>query len=197
MGTVAEYHNEFEMLINRVTGISESLLKSFYIFGLKVAFQIELLRVWPTTLGEAFSLARITEARFEDERSATTIVKPNDLNTRVEVQDLEEMTRHKPNKVEAIKTSGSILLVESKYYATNQVGLIFNQSNEATYYERIFELIAEQLCQYLYLSKSGRRHGKQVFVVPDDEGYAIDVNDEPSDDDFVDMGESSSYGLIT
>ncbi|GKD17642.1 hypothetical protein Tco_1206800 [Tanacetum coccineum] len=65
MGTVAEYQNDFEMLINRVTGISESLLTSFYISGLKLTIQIELLRVRPKTLGEAFSLARIIEARFE------------------------------------------------------------------------------------------------------------------------------------
>ncbi|GKC29763.1 hypothetical protein Tco_1037057, partial [Tanacetum coccineum] len=44
------------------------------------------------------------------------------------------------------------------------------------------------------LSKSGRRHEKQVFVEPDDYDDAIDVNNEPSDDDFVDMGGSSSYG---
>ncbi|GKD40327.1 hypothetical protein Tco_1260534 [Tanacetum coccineum] len=178
MGTVAEYHIEFEMLIKRVT-ISESLLKSFYISGLKLDLQCLLLRSNPKTLDEAFSLtraaetrfanldiweflrsnpltfgeaffkARITEARFEDKRSTTAIVKTNDLNTRVQVQDLEETTRHKPNKVKAIKTSGSILLVESKYYATNQVGSIFNKSNEAIYYERILDLIAGQLCQYL------------------------------------------------
>nr|GEY25140.1 hypothetical protein [Tanacetum cinerariifolium] len=114
-----------------------------------VAEYEKLLRSKLTTLGEAFSLAHITEARFEDERSTTTIVKPNDLNIGVHVQDLEEMTRHKPNKVEAIKSSGSSLLMESKYYAANQVGLIFNQSNEAIYFERILELIARPLCQYL------------------------------------------------
>ncbi|GKB62400.1 hypothetical protein Tco_0918586 [Tanacetum coccineum] len=65
MGTVAEYQNEFEMLINQVTGIFETLLKMIYIFELKVALQIELLRARPTTLVEAFSLARIIEARFE------------------------------------------------------------------------------------------------------------------------------------
>nr|GEY57788.1 retrotransposon-related protein [Tanacetum cinerariifolium] len=53
------------MLRNRVTGISEPLLTSFYISRLKLAIQIELLRVKPTTLEEAFSLARIIEARFE------------------------------------------------------------------------------------------------------------------------------------
>ncbi|GKE62356.1 hypothetical protein Tco_1512723 [Tanacetum coccineum] len=75
MGTVDEYHNDFEMLINRVTGISESLLTTIYISGLKVALQIELLRARPTTLVEAFSLARIIEARFEaiaHEEKATT-----------------------------------------------------------------------------------------------------------------------------
>ncbi|GJU54703.1 hypothetical protein Tco_1228417 [Tanacetum coccineum] len=64
-GTVAEYESEFLMLIKRVTEISESLLKSFYISGLKPLLQCALLRLAPTTLGEAFSIARIIEARFE------------------------------------------------------------------------------------------------------------------------------------
>ncbi|GJW48294.1 hypothetical protein Tco_0079940 [Tanacetum coccineum] len=53
------------MLIKQVTGISESLLKSFYISGLKPLLQCALLRLAPTTLGEAFFIARIMEARFE------------------------------------------------------------------------------------------------------------------------------------
>nr|GEU54956.1 class II heat shock protein [Tanacetum cinerariifolium] len=104
MGTVAEYQNEFEILIKRVTRISESLLKSFYISGLKSALQIELLRAKPTSLEGAYSLACITDARFEDERP-TTIAKINDLNTDLPGQDLEEMIHHKPNKVEVVKTS--------------------------------------------------------------------------------------------
>ncbi|GKB73020.1 hypothetical protein Tco_0934432, partial [Tanacetum coccineum] len=63
-GTVAEYESEFLMLIKRVTGISESLLKSFYISGLKPTLQCALLTSNPTTLSEAFSLARATEACF-------------------------------------------------------------------------------------------------------------------------------------
>nr|GEV70960.1 hypothetical protein [Tanacetum cinerariifolium] len=63
--TVAEYESEFLMLIKRVTGNSESLLKSFYISGLKSVLQCALLRLGPTILGEAFSIARIMEARFE------------------------------------------------------------------------------------------------------------------------------------
>ncbi|GKB97529.1 hypothetical protein Tco_0983666 [Tanacetum coccineum] len=49
----------------------------------------ELLRSKPTTLRETFFKARITEARFEDEQFTTTIAKANDLNTGVQVQDLE------------------------------------------------------------------------------------------------------------
>ncbi|GJZ38109.1 hypothetical protein Tco_0584300 [Tanacetum coccineum] len=66
MGTVAEYQNEFEILINRVTRISQSLLTSFYISGLKLELHRELWRSRHTTLGEDFSLARIVEARFEE-----------------------------------------------------------------------------------------------------------------------------------
>ncbi|GJU89802.1 hypothetical protein Tco_1302225 [Tanacetum coccineum] len=103
-GAVAEYQNEFGMLISRVTRKSDSLLASIYIFGLKPTLQRVLLWSNPTTLGEAFSLARITETRFEDERSITDIAKTNNQNVRVQVQDLEETIRHKPNKVEAFQT---------------------------------------------------------------------------------------------
>ncbi|GKD67880.1 hypothetical protein Tco_1321970 [Tanacetum coccineum] len=65
-GTVAGYQNEFEMLISRVTGKSESLLKTFYIYGLKPSIQCALLRSNPKTLYEAFSLARAIEARSMD-----------------------------------------------------------------------------------------------------------------------------------
>ncbi|GJY75726.1 hypothetical protein Tco_0480842 [Tanacetum coccineum] len=66
IGTVAEYQDEFEKLINRVTGISESLLKSFYISGLKLDLQRLLFRSNPKTLDDAFSLALSAEARFTD-----------------------------------------------------------------------------------------------------------------------------------
>ncbi|GJY62078.1 hypothetical protein Tco_0462735 [Tanacetum coccineum] len=67
-GTVAKYESEYFMLIKRVTGISESLRKSFYISGLKPALQCALLRSNPTTLDEAFSLARAAEARFTNQQ---------------------------------------------------------------------------------------------------------------------------------
>ncbi|GJS49281.1 ty3-gypsy retrotransposon protein [Tanacetum coccineum] len=70
LGSVAQYQSDFEKLMNRVTEIPEKLLISFYISGLKPALQRELLVSKPTTLGDAFSLARVTEARFEDKGMA-------------------------------------------------------------------------------------------------------------------------------
>ncbi|GKD39189.1 ty3-gypsy retrotransposon protein [Tanacetum coccineum] len=58
-GTVAQYQSDFEKLMHRVTEIPEKLLISFYISGLKPSLQRELLVSKPTTLGDAFSLARI------------------------------------------------------------------------------------------------------------------------------------------
>ncbi|GJR97625.1 retrotransposon protein, putative, ty1-copia subclass [Tanacetum coccineum] len=65
LGTLEDYQQEFEKLMNRVTDIPDSLLISFNISGLKLNLQHELLLSRPTTLGDAFSLARITEARLE------------------------------------------------------------------------------------------------------------------------------------
>ncbi|GJX57570.1 hypothetical protein Tco_0287467 [Tanacetum coccineum] len=65
-GTVAEYESEFLMLIKRVTGISESLLKSFYISGLKPLLQCALLRLAPTTFrGMPCSIAPVYGGCFE------------------------------------------------------------------------------------------------------------------------------------
>ncbi|GJR99055.1 ty3-gypsy retrotransposon protein [Tanacetum coccineum] len=65
LGTVEDYQREFEKLMNRVRDTPDSLLISFYISGLKLSLQHVLLVSRPTTLGDAFSLARIIEARFE------------------------------------------------------------------------------------------------------------------------------------
>ncbi|KAH9678316.1 hypothetical protein KPL71_025660 [Citrus sinensis] len=64
--TVAEFQTAFENLMNRVTGISEPLLISFYITGLKPDIRRELLFARPSSLMEAFALARAYEARAEE-----------------------------------------------------------------------------------------------------------------------------------
>ncbi|GKC47099.1 hypothetical protein Tco_1064821, partial [Tanacetum coccineum] len=78
LGTVEKYQREFEKLMNRVTHIPKTLLISFYVSGLKLHIQRELLVSRPVSLGDAFELARITEARLEDQTASTTgtITKP-------------------------------------------------------------------------------------------------------------------------
>ena len=77
IGSVVEYQSEFEKLMYRVTDISDTLLISFYISGLKLSLQRELLRARPTSLGDAFSLARVVEARFEGQQLSSFRNKTN------------------------------------------------------------------------------------------------------------------------
>nr|GEV15680.1 hypothetical protein [Tanacetum cinerariifolium] len=51
LGTVKDYQREFEKLMNRVTDMPDSFLISFYILGLKLNLQHELLVSRPTMLG--------------------------------------------------------------------------------------------------------------------------------------------------
>ncbi|KAH9703219.1 hypothetical protein KPL70_011043 [Citrus sinensis] len=66
--SVAEFQTEFEDLMNKVTGISEPLLISFFITGLRVDIRRELLLSRPSSLMEAFALARIFEARGDESK---------------------------------------------------------------------------------------------------------------------------------
>ncbi|GJX57657.1 retrotransposable element Tf2 [Tanacetum coccineum] len=66
--TVTQYQSEFEKLMNMVTDISETLLISCYVSGIKPNLQRELLVAKPTNLGDAFALAKVTEARLDDQR---------------------------------------------------------------------------------------------------------------------------------
>ncbi|GJX61800.1 hypothetical protein Tco_0294700 [Tanacetum coccineum] len=67
-GMVAQCQGEFENLMNHATDVSDGLLISFYVSVLKPAIQLELLVSKPTSLGDAFALARVTEARLDDQR---------------------------------------------------------------------------------------------------------------------------------
>jgi hypothetical protein len=78
--SVAEYQSEFEKLMNRVTGISNTLLISFYISGLKLSLQRELLVAKPMSLRDAFSLARVTKARLENQSIAYIVSRAAGTN---------------------------------------------------------------------------------------------------------------------
>ncbi|GJX91827.1 hypothetical protein Tco_0345153 [Tanacetum coccineum] len=138
IGTVAEYHNEFEIFINRVTGISQSLFKSCYIFGLKLELQRELLRTRPTTLGGAFSVARIDEAHYEDERPTIAIAKTNDLTARVQVKDLEQTTQGRggePNRFCWLRFITCYTLLLWKFYIKSS--LLMGMSRKLPSFRRL------------------------------------------------------------
>ncbi|GJX15841.1 ty3-gypsy retrotransposon protein [Tanacetum coccineum] len=58
-----------------ISGISKNLLISFYVSDLKPNLQRELLVAKPTSLGDAFSFARVTEARLEDQGTIVLTAK--------------------------------------------------------------------------------------------------------------------------
>nr|GEW01841.1 reverse transcriptase [Tanacetum cinerariifolium] len=59
----------------RVTDISEALLISFYISGMKLSLQRELLVSKPTNLGHAFALESVTEVRMKDQNTVSVTPK--------------------------------------------------------------------------------------------------------------------------
>lgn len=71
--SVAEFQTTFENLMNKVDGISEPLLISLFISGLKSDIRRELSFSKPNTLMEAFSLAKAYEARLEKTRAESKV----------------------------------------------------------------------------------------------------------------------------
>lgn len=63
--TVSDYQAEFVRLMNRVTGVSQDLLISMFIGGLKPLLKQELLLHRPPTLLEAFTIAKLHETRLD------------------------------------------------------------------------------------------------------------------------------------
>lgn len=130
MSTVAEYQSEFEVLINRVTGISENLLKSFDISSLKPDLQCALLRSNPTTLGEAFSLARVTEARFKDQRSHSFNNKTSSNNSGLQNQNLTT-SRFTVSRQEPVDEAVFVkVLVDGKQDDVKVVGVANEQNSD-------------------------------------------------------------------
>ncbi|GJY01380.1 hypothetical protein Tco_0359532 [Tanacetum coccineum] len=103
MGTMAEYQNKFEMLINRVSGIPQSLLIPFYISGLKLHLQRELNLVSrPTTLGDVFSLARIIEVHFVDTNNQAIDYNSGDKKD-PNVNDKQEVKKADDQEIKNVK----------------------------------------------------------------------------------------------
>jgi len=59
--TVDEYQSEFEVLSNRIPGLPEEFRVSSFVSGLKEEVRIMVSMFKPTTLPDAFELARLQE----------------------------------------------------------------------------------------------------------------------------------------
>nr|GEV50342.1 hypothetical protein [Tanacetum cinerariifolium] len=97
--TMSEYQNEFEMLISRVTGKSDSLLASIYIFG-----QRALLWSNPTTLGGS---------KNKTSDSSTTPEVAHEVATKVASYALRETTTA-ADTVAKIEETGEFYTSESE-----------------------------------------------------------------------------------
>ncbi|GJS43646.1 retrotransposon-related protein [Tanacetum coccineum] len=94
--------------MNSVPDVSEGLLISLYISGLKPVIQRELLVSKPTSLGDAFSLACVTEARSDDQVTLTTssgLVSFSRVQTPKPTTPHVTMTRPKDPKTPLISTA--------------------------------------------------------------------------------------------
>lgn len=61
--TVAKFWAEFEMLMTRITGVSEQMFLNFFLWGLKMEIMRELLMHPPHSLAEAMGMAQLYEER--------------------------------------------------------------------------------------------------------------------------------------
>ncbi|GKC28065.1 retrotransposon-related protein [Tanacetum coccineum] len=108
LGTIEDYQREFEKLMNRVTGIPDSLLISFYSFGLKLHLQRELLASKPLTFGYVFLLARMmgeeTEARIEATMHKEKATTEKEETIKETVDSLTSLQ----SKVASLKAKGSL-----------------------------------------------------------------------------------------
>ena len=60
-GSVEEYHTAFEILSNKINGVSEEFRISTFLSGLRDELRIMVTMFRPTTLSAAFGLARLQE----------------------------------------------------------------------------------------------------------------------------------------
>ncbi|XP_043714657.1 uncharacterized protein LOC122663013 [Telopea speciosissima] len=64
--TVLDYQVKFESLSSRIYGLSDDMLKSCFISGLKPMLRREVLALQPDSLQQALDLARLQEDKFLD-----------------------------------------------------------------------------------------------------------------------------------
>ncbi|GKC61865.1 hypothetical protein Tco_1089463 [Tanacetum coccineum] len=135
-----------------------------------------------TTLVEAFSLARMTEAHFEDERTTTTIVNPNDLNIAIPDQVLEESILPTSDKVEITSDNDARdqasevekkVLVDGKQddaKVVKVVGVAVEQNNdEPNVLEGnvVIDVGVNEINKYKHVKKKKMKAFKEEYEIPE------------------------------
>lgn len=72
VGSVCDYHTQFEKLLAKVGRLSQDRQVSWFVSGLKDTIKADVLAGRPTTLTSAIGLARLYEARNISQRRSTT-----------------------------------------------------------------------------------------------------------------------------
>ncbi|GKA85439.1 hypothetical protein Tco_0807093, partial [Tanacetum coccineum] len=107
-----------------------------------LALQIELLRERPTTLGEAFSLARITETHFEDENNQAVNNNVGDQED-PNVNDKQEVKKADDQDIKSVKDEeGKTYHGNSK--STQENGLEKNEDDDQSFAEEDSYLSGDQ-----------------------------------------------------
>ena len=76
IGSVLEYQEKFDNLSNKVDGLSESLLLSCFVYGLKPNIQHEVASFQPTSLTKAMALAKVQEQKLQLKKIPPKLFSP-------------------------------------------------------------------------------------------------------------------------
>ena len=83
-GSVLDFQQHFELVSNRVTGLSPTSLLNCFLSGLKPEIARELSILKPTTLYHAIDLAKLVEAKINDSKPHFTKQPRNNTSTTIQ-----------------------------------------------------------------------------------------------------------------
>ncbi|GAU15122.1 hypothetical protein TSUD_08600 [Trifolium subterraneum] len=122
-GSVKDYQGQFEMLANRITGLSPPFYLSCFVSGLKPAIRREVQAFQPLTLNQAINLAKLQEEKLSDHSSHASIPKsqPTVTPTASSSHFRPTMTVHPPKPQPTIKR-----LSPAELQVRREKGLCYN-----------------------------------------------------------------------
>ncbi|XP_015387832.1 uncharacterized protein LOC107177859 [Citrus sinensis] len=208
--TVADFQSAFEDLMNKVTGISEPLLISFFITGLKPNIRRELLFSRPSSLMETFALARTFEAKYNEVKQSTRSwpkwQQPYSLSLGSQTQAKPIYTSSSPATVTTASSPASSSTLPSQTHNTNKPNTLpallptptlpIRRLSPAELREKREKGLCYN-CDKKYSSNHRCRNKFLLLMGTDDEELDPQDNEEPSElvDDGI-TGDISSLNAL-